>query len=267
MASGSASFSASATMYGRDPADSYFAKNGISNFPGDVTVGGNLAVEGDATVQGAVDAGSLQSLTNVVIGSGPTRVKLVNDAAGNLLVSNGGAVKSGVVMGSLTLANDGGAQAGDISGVSYVTGSGPVITFQSPIHFGTGIPGPNPQIVSSTLAFINRLQVGSLNGSTPQSSGQSSGSFTIAGFLIQWGLFDVVTDARVTFTIPYLTGTNPVVVATAEINPTSTGYGVYCNVGPYVEADAFDVHVRGTTGAGSQESLVRWMSIGSSSIG
>ena len=265
MASGQASFATSATTYGRNPTDSYYLERLFTNLPGDLTVAGNLTVAGD------IIGNTVEGVTGLLVGAAnASQVKLSNDSSGNLGISNPeSGLSCPLIAGSLILDNGDPATAGHISGVTQLAGTGASpaanpINVMSPLHC-TNVSFPTPDIISNQM-FIGRLLTGSCEGSTPQTTGQSTGSIGLSGFTVCWGAQNVNPDARISFPAVFLAGTLPVVTASCAFEPTGpSGFGRFCNIGPAVTNEYFDVHVRSYNGADPTSATVWWIAIGTSS--
>jgi len=90
MASGSASFSTSATNYGRLAVDSYYALSGQDVHNGPFTITGDLTVDGTSDLKGAVTCESTLQVPTLLLGSGP-QAKLTSDAPGEVVIQSVGA--------------------------------------------------------------------------------------------------------------------------------------------------------------------------------
>ena len=135
MASGSASYSVSATNYGRNPRDGYYLLSAPNVVNGDLDVTGNLHVQGTSALDGDVTAGADVN----VVGTLDVAGKATFTAGAGVLIDQGlvagavttpGAVNGASVTasGAVVSQNSYTTQANVVAAQNVNTAIGPVIT-------------------------------------------------------------------------------------------------------------------------------------------
>ena len=135
MASGSASYSVSATNYGRNPRDGYYLLSAPNVVNGDLDVTGNLHVQGTSALDGDVTAGADVN----VVGTLDVAGKATFTAGAGVLIDQGlvagavttpGAVNGASVTASGAVNGASVTASGAVTGAS-VTASGAVVSQNS----------------------------------------------------------------------------------------------------------------------------------------
>lgn len=127
MSSGSASYSVSATNYGRNPADSYFILSAPDVVNGNLSVTGNLAVAGSSALMGAVTMGETLAVAGAATVGSLTTAGAVSAAtlaaSGTLTV--GGAVTAAGAVSAASLSTPGTLGVGGVA--TFTAGGGIVV--------------------------------------------------------------------------------------------------------------------------------------------
>jgi len=129
MSSGTAAYATSATVYGRNPTDSYYQPStgsGPSPIGPDLTLTGNLTVDGTSTLTGAVTAGNTLAVTGAVT-AGSTLAVTGNATVGGNMIVTGAVVAAGQFTATTgtPVSQQGGSQFGGLlwdftpSGIAY----------------------------------------------------------------------------------------------------------------------------------------------------
>jgi hypothetical protein len=267
MASGVASFGTTATTYGRNPTDSFYALNtGASG----TVVDGNLTVTGNATIDGDLSANTLTAAEYVDIGLPNNTVRLLpNTAFTGLVVKSVVSDKTTRVKASgLDLDASGDINVGFITGVTQIQGRGTSITNSidvgSPLTFSQ-IPNSLPSMFVQNM-FLAKVVNGSFGSSADISAGQASGNITFGGVTVQWGSKVIGQEGsgaaqQVVFNNIFKAGTVPVVVATCKFNasPSPNWFTVCLDS---VQNDSFYAHAINVVSGNDASVQIWWVAIG-----
>jgi hypothetical protein len=235
MASGAASYSVSATNYGRLANDSYF----VLSAPG--VVNGNQTITGDLVVQGRSDL-----VGNVTCGASL-------DVAGQANVANLGVSGAAEVSGSLTagattvtaLASSGNVV---LSGTASLIAAGGVI--------GASVTSPSVNATSEligNLATLAQLQGAFLDQTQPMVYGSVYGctSIKLGRLKIVFGTAGA-TDSQVALgSCSFSAGTSPCVIAFGVYPGAGNGYYVNCTGPGSTGSMATSLAFHGTSQSGS----------------
>lgn len=135
MSSGSASYSVSATNYGRNANDSYFVLSTPGVQQGNQEITGNLQVDGTTTLTGAVSCGStlsavgqLSGASLAVTGAVTCGAVTATGALSAASVTTPGAVTASGAVSGASLATAGAATAASLAVTGAVTGASASVT-------------------------------------------------------------------------------------------------------------------------------------------
>ena len=173
MSSGPASYSVSATNYGRNPADAYYALTGADVHIGPLTVTGNFTVEGTTNLEGAVTMGAALNVAGAI--TAPSAA--ISGAVSAASVAATGAVTAASVAATGDIVSSAGRVKSPASALGFsVTGS----TYYAAL-VNIAVPGPS----TGNINFV----------SAPGGVALPAASSAPIGLWAMWGTLKVdVTD-------------------------------------------------------------------------